>query len=125
VGFVDWQALAPVYASAHILCVPSRHDGWGLVVPEGLAAGLPTISTDRTGAALDLIKPRHNGWLVRAGDADELSRAMIQAATLNEDEWSAMSRRARASVADHSLANGASRLLAGVDRALGHPAELH
>ena len=118
VGFVDWQALVPVYESAHILCVPSRHDGWGLVVPEGLAAGLPTISTDHTGAALDLIKPRHNGWLVRAGDVDGLSRAMIQAAQLDRDEWSAMSRRARGSVAHHSLANGAARLLDGVDRAL-------
>ena len=118
VGFVDWQALAPVYGSAHILCVPSRHDGWGLVVPEGLAAGLPTIATDHTGAALDLIKPRHNGWLVRAGDLDGLSRAMIQAARLERDEWSSMSRRARASVADHSLAIGAARLLAGVDSAM-------
>lgn len=118
VGFTDWGALAPVYATAQILCVPSRHDGWGLVVPEGLAAGLPTISTDHTGAALDLIKPRHNGWIVRAGDAGGLTRAMKQAAGLTADEWTAMSRRARGSVADHSLARGAARLLGGVDAAL-------
>jgi glycosyltransferase involved in cell wall biosynthesis len=125
VGFVDWQAMVPVYESAHILCVPSRHDGWGLVVPEGLAAGLPTISTDHTGAALDLIKPRHNGWLVRAGDGDGLSRAMLQAAGLAPDEWSSMSRRARASVADHSLAIGAARLLDGVDRGLAQSTGLN
>ena len=118
VGFTDWGALAAVYATAQILCVPSRHDGWGLVVPEGLASGLPTISTDHTGAALDLIKPRHNGWIVRAGDADALTRAMKQAASLTAEEWGAMSRRARCSIAEHSLANGASRLLGGVDEAL-------
>lgn len=118
VGFTDWNALAPVYESAQILCVPSRHDGWGLVVPEGLAAGLPTIATDRTGAALDLIKPRSNGWLVRAGDPDGLSRAMKQAARLDRDEWVAMSRRARASVADHALPIGAARLLQGVEQAV-------
>ena len=118
VGFTDWHALAPVYESAHILCVPSRHDGWGLVVPEGLATGLPTIATDHTGAALDLIRPRHNGWLVRAGELDGLARAMKQAARLNGDEWSSMSRRARSSVADHSLPTGAARLLGGVDQAL-------
>ena len=118
VGFTDWNALVPVYESAHVLCVPSRHDGWGLVVPEGLAAGLPTIATDHTGAALDLIKPRHNGWLVRAGDLDGLSRAMKQAARLDGDEWSSMSHRARASIVDHSLPIGAARLLGGVDHAL-------
>ena len=35
VGFKDWDELPAVYASAQFLCVPSRHDGWGLVVPEG------------------------------------------------------------------------------------------
>jgi len=125
VGFTDWDALAPVYESAQILCVPSRHDGWGLVVPEGLAAGLPTIATDHTGAALDLIKPRSNGWLVRAGDEDGLSRAMKQAARLDHDEWASMSRRARGSVADHALAVGAARLLQGVEQALAQSRELN
>jgi len=125
IGFTDWNALVPVYQSAHILCVPSRHDGWGLVVPEGLAAGLPTIATDHTGAALDLIKPRNNGWLVRAGDLDGLSRAMKQAARLERDEWSSMSRRARVSVADHGLPVGAARLLQGVEQALAQSQELN
>ena len=63
-GFKDWDELPDVYSSAHALCVPSRHDGWALVVPEGLASALPTIATDRTGAALDLVRTGHNGWLI-------------------------------------------------------------
>jgi glycosyltransferase involved in cell wall biosynthesis len=96
-----------------------------LVVPEGLAAGLPTIATDHTGAALDLIKPRTNGWLVRAGDADGLARAMKQAARLERDEWESMSRRARSSVADHGLPLGAARLIQGVERALAESREVN
>lgn len=117
IGFKDWGELPAVYAAAHLLCVPSRHDGWGLVVPEGLAAGLPVIGTDRTGAALDLIEPRANGWLVPAGDEHALLASMREAASLRPDQWQAMSRRARASVAEHSLANGARRFLAAVDKA--------
>src|SRR6185436_950887 len=75
VGFTDWDALAPVYESAQILCVPSRHDGWGLVVPEGLAAGLPTIATDRMGAALEFVENGRNGWLIPAGDEEALLNA--------------------------------------------------
>ncbi|MBY0493710.1 MAG: glycosyltransferase family 4 protein [Cyanobacteria bacterium] len=118
VGFKDWDELPAVYASAQFLCVPSRHDGWGLVVPEGLASGLPTIATNRTGAALDLIETHRNGWLVPAEDADALYRAMAQAATVSETDWRAMSRHGRASVADHSLSRGASRFLHGVDAAV-------
>ena len=114
VGFKDWNDLPGVYQRAQILCVPSRHDGWGLVVPEGLAAGLPTISTTRTGAALDLIAPNSNGWLIPAGDDAALYHAMKQAATLSETDWLAMSRGARSSIAGHSLSNGAARLLRGV-----------
>jgi glycosyltransferase involved in cell wall biosynthesis len=118
VGFKDWNDLPGVYASAQFLCVPSRHDGWGLVVPEGLASGLPTIATNRTGAAIDLIETRRNGWLVPAGDADALYRAMAQAATLSETDWRAMSRHASASVRSHSLGDGAARFLSGVDAAV-------
>jgi glycosyltransferase involved in cell wall biosynthesis len=45
-GFQKWQALPEIYWKADVLCVPSRYDGWGLVVPEGLAAGLPVIASD-------------------------------------------------------------------------------
>ena len=45
VGGKRWDELPEVYAAADVLCVPSRYDGWGLVVPEGLAAGLPVIAT--------------------------------------------------------------------------------
>jgi glycosyltransferase involved in cell wall biosynthesis len=121
VGFKDWNELPEVYASAQFLCVPSRHDGWGLVVPEGLATGLPTIATNRTGAAIDLIETRRNGWLVPADDADALYHAMAQAATLSETDWRAMSRHARASVAGHSLSDGAARFLDGVDMAIPVP----
>jgi glycosyltransferase involved in cell wall biosynthesis len=114
IGFKDWDALPAVYGGAQILCVPSRHDGWGLVVPEGLAVGLPVISTDQTGAALDLITPGRNGWIVPAGVVTDLLAAMRQAAALGRSDWEAMSAAARARVNDHSLERGAARFVAAV-----------
>jgi glycosyltransferase involved in cell wall biosynthesis len=118
VGFKPWEELAAVYASAQLLCVPSRHDGWGLVVAEGLAAGLPVISTDRTGAAIDLVRPGTNGWILRAGDGAALAVAMREAAALDASARRAMSAAARASVAHHTLDDGAERFLAAVDCAI-------
>lgn len=107
VGFRDWDDLPAEYSKGDVLCVPSRYDGWGMIVPEGLAAGLPVIATERTGAALDLVEPGRNGWLIPAEDAESLYRALREAARLPESEWSAYSAAATARCERHSLATGA------------------
>lgn len=111
-GFRDWPDLPAAYAGADVLCVPSRHDGWGLVVPEGLATGLPVIGTDRMGAAIEFVETGKNGWLVRAGDENALHAALREAASVSSAQLSQLSCNARASVAAHSLENGAARFVA-------------
>lgn len=105
VGFKDWQELPQEYAKADVLCVPSRYDGWGLVVPEGLASGLPVIATDRMGAGLEFVQRGRNGWLIPAGDEEALLEAMREAAV------SELPKGARESVSEHTLENGARRFV--------------
>jgi glycosyltransferase involved in cell wall biosynthesis len=110
-GFRDWGALPSVYAQSRILCAPSRHDGWGLIVPEGLAAGLPVITTNRTGAGVEFVQTGRNGWLIEADNGEALFSAMRLAALLHDVELRQLSLSARASVQEHSLAHGAERFL--------------
>ncbi len=110
-GFKDWEELPAYYRQADVLCAPSRHDGWGLIVVEGLAAGLPVIGTDRTGAALDFVQSGSNGWLIPAGDAQELYSALRQAAQLNAAQWAGRSQAALQSVTRHTLADGVRKFL--------------
>lgn len=105
-GFQPWADLPRFYHAADVLCVPSRHDGWALVVPEGLASGLPVISTDRTGAALELIRHQDNGWLIPANQAAALYQAMKQAVLLSNPAYIACARAAQMSVARHALSCG-------------------
>jgi glycosyltransferase involved in cell wall biosynthesis len=105
-GFKDWEELPAEYAKADVLCVPSRYDGWGLVVPEGLASGLPVIATDRMGAALEFVETGRNGWLIPAGDEEALLSAMRGAALMSVEE---MREEARESVRGHTLREGAVR----------------
>ena len=109
IGFVEWSDLAPQYASSHVLCVPSRYDGWGMVVPEGLASGLPVIGTDRTGAALEFVETGGNGWLIPTENADALFKAMREAVTMSKSALAQFSRSAQQSIANHSLEQGANR----------------
>lgn len=87
-GFVPWDRLPEVYARAKVLLAPSRYDGWNLAVPEGLAAGLPVVSTDQTGAALDLIRHGENGWIVRAGSHNDLIKAIDEAVNCDLPKFS-------------------------------------
>ena len=111
-GFVPWDRLPVVYSDADVLCVPSRYDGWGLVVPEGLASGLPVIASDRMGAALDLIRSGVNGWLTPADDDEAVFRAMREAATLSNEQLSQFSIAAQETIENHSLRRGAKRFAA-------------
>jgi len=109
VGFKDWDALPGEYGRADVLCVPSRYDGWGLVVPEGLASRLPVIASDRMGAGLEFVESGRNGWLIHAGDQEALLSAMREAALMPANELDEMGCYARESVSAHTLRNGAMR----------------
>jgi glycosyltransferase involved in cell wall biosynthesis len=116
VGFRDWDELPREYAAADVLCVPSRYDGWGLVVPEGLASGLPVIATDRMGAALEFVETGRNGWLIPAGDEEALLGAMRDAALMPLSE---LSEWALESVSGHTLQSGAARFCRFAQETIG------
>ena len=76
-GFNNPTALPEIFAAADIFVLPSRHDGWGVVVNEALGAGLPIIVSDRVGAR-DLVENGCNGFVTTAGDIDSLASALLK-----------------------------------------------
>ena len=108
-GFQPKEKLLSYYQQADFLCVPSRYDAWGMVIPEGLAAGLPVIATDSTGAGIELIRDSHNGWLIDADSEESLHEAMHQAIRLSPTELANYSQAASDRAANHSLADGVRR----------------
>lgn len=75
-GFVEPEKLPAEFAAADVFVLPSRHDGWGVVVPQAMAAGLPVISTPATRAAAELVTSGRHGLLVPACDVPALAEAM-------------------------------------------------
>ena len=108
-GFQPWHKLPYYYQQADILCVPSRYDGWGMVVPEGMAAGLPVTSTNCTGAAIELIDDDCNGWSIDANSELSLLEAMTKAVELSPTGLAEYSKAASDRAANHSLAYGVQR----------------
>jgi len=65
------------YITADIFCMPSYREGFGTVVLEAAALGLPAIGT-RIPGLVDAISEGESGLLVPPGDTDSLYRAMSQ-----------------------------------------------
>lgn len=74
-GWLDDEALAERFERAHLLAVPSTHEGFGIVYLEGMAFGLPSIAAAAGGAA-DLVTDGRNGFLVPSNDPEAITRAV-------------------------------------------------
>jgi glycosyltransferase involved in cell wall biosynthesis len=79
-GFKAPEELPTIFGEADVFILPSRRDGWGVVVNQALGAGLPVICSDAVGAGYDLITPGVNGEIVPAGNVEALAEAMTKLA---------------------------------------------
>jgi glycosyltransferase involved in cell wall biosynthesis len=116
--FVPWDELPTLYAAGDVLCAPSRYDGWGLIVPEGMAAGMPVVATARMGSALELVEQGTNGWLVRANDEDHLYEALREAVDLAPSRRTAMGLAAQTRAGEQDIAQGVPRFRAAMEGTL-------
>jgi glycosyltransferase involved in cell wall biosynthesis len=77
VGPVVADEIAETIAACDVLVLPSRFDGWGMVLNEAASLGKALIATDACGAAHHIIHPGVNGLRVPSGNVDALADAML------------------------------------------------
>lgn len=73
-GAVDQTTLAGLYDRSDLFVMPSLFEGYGMVLTEALARGLPIICT-RSGAGADTV-PAEAALKVPPGDAEALAKAL-------------------------------------------------
>jgi len=74
-GVVSSIDTPAVIARSDVLVLPSRWDGWGLVVNEALSQGVPVVVSTRCGAA-DLVQDGVNGFVFKSEDVAGLRRSV-------------------------------------------------
>jgi len=63
--FNDWGDRISSFKSSDVLLCPSLHAGWGLVVPEAVASGMPIITTEFVNSARRFVISGFNGLVIK------------------------------------------------------------
>lgn len=66
------------YVKSSIIVMTSNYEGFGMVLVEAMACGVPAIAFDCQCGPKDIIRPGENGLLVRNGDIEGLAAAMMK-----------------------------------------------
>jgi glycosyltransferase involved in cell wall biosynthesis len=77
---------------ADVLVLPSRWDGWGLVVNEALSVGVPVIVSNKCGAS-DLIRSGNNGYVFESENVVDLRDKLLDFLQ-RKSEWNSFSLNA-------------------------------
>lgn len=78
VKFLGWQKDMPqFYKDADVFVLTSDSEGWGMVVVEAGASGLPIVMTD-VGCAGEFIKDGESGLIVPVGDKKKFIEAILE-----------------------------------------------
>jgi glycosyltransferase involved in cell wall biosynthesis len=78
-GFVDGSVVDEALARALCLALPSRREGYGLVVLEAMSRGTPAVVVrGDDSAASELIADGENGFAVRSASPEDLAGAIVR-----------------------------------------------
>ncbi len=75
-GFRNQRELPRFFNLSTVFVLPSRHEAWGLIVNEAMAAGLPAIVSNSMGCAADLVRDGENGFVYPFGNVEALRAAL-------------------------------------------------
>ncbi len=110
-GFRDWDGLAEVYKNADVLFAPSTYDGWGLIVAEAMAAGIPVVASSEMGSSREMIEDGITGWFVAPGDVEGILESLKNVLDLPPTRIDEMRDKCRAKARDYDLQAGVHRFL--------------
>ncbi len=76
-GYVSDEELRRLYKLADVVCIPSLYEPFGIVALEGMAAGVPVVTSD-AGGLTDFVEHMVTGVTTYTGDSGSLAWGILQ-----------------------------------------------
>lgn len=102
------EDVVKVYQNSSVFVLSSRFEGFGLVLVEAMACGLPVVSFDCPAGPDEIITDGHDGLLVPSGDVHALAEKLI-AMMANENLRKRLGEQARQSARRYEMASIANQ----------------
>jgi glycosyltransferase involved in cell wall biosynthesis len=85
-GFVDGEVVDGALRTALCMVLPSRREGYGLVVIEAASRGTPSVvAADPDSAATELVEDGRNGVVAASASPEDLAEAILRARAGGQD----------------------------------------
>ena len=108
-GAVSQQELFRTFREYDALVLPTIFEGFGLVIVEAMAAGLPVITTPHS-MGPEVISEGKNGYIVPVRDIDVLANAIISLREKTDEAFLDMRKSARQAALGYSWEGYAERM---------------
>lgn len=118
IDFMDKNEILKWYRAADLFVLPTREDIWGLVINEALAQGLPTVTTDKCIAGLELIVNKKNGFIVKCEDEESLLQITESFFEKSEADICLMKKEALSIIKKYTIENMAKNQLDVIKKVL-------
>lgn len=92
ISYLTHDKVLELMAESDVFIFPSLFEGFGMVITEAMSQGTPVLTTTRTCGA-DFINDGKNGWLVEAGNTEQLKQK-IQIIIENKNRLPEISKNA-------------------------------
>ena len=86
----ECKTLMPYYREAKFLCLPSRDEGFGMVIIEAYSFGLPVLAFNIETGPKELIE-NNTGFLAEPYNIDEFSNNILKLINMKKDVYVEMS----------------------------------
>lgn len=106
-GYLPDSEMQKQYSEASIFVSPSRYEGFGIVLLEALASGLPLVAT-KTGISSKVVEEGKNGFLV---DYENMGEAILKLLR-DKDLRVRMGDSSRKMAQDYTWSSAAKRMIA-------------
>ena len=117
-GTVPREKVPGVFAGGDVFVHPNHGQGWGMVVNEALAAGMPVIASKAVGAAEELVVEGFNGFLLDSPKDEEGFYRKMEFFAEHRERLPEFSGNARKTAEKIDLAKGVTEFLGILDRLL-------